>query len=160
MILTIFATAAMMNDMNRAQILAKYPNASESTIRANLCESTLNQSEVDMSSVKPKALVMRASTDESKLNRLEKSWLSSLRMARYPWIGIQSFTFKLADDCRYTPDFMTIDELGCLTAWECKGFMRDDARVKLRVAARQFPFIKFVLVTKAGGTFKREEVKP
>lgn len=151
--------------MTRNEILRRYPNASESMIRKNLCEDALEGHSLPPRSLATasegvKGVKIAKSTDEGKLNRLEASFLFWLRVARPPWIGIQNMTLKLADDVRYTPDFMTVDEAGGLVAWECKGWMRDDARVKLRVAARQFPFIKFVLVTKMGGTFKREEVKP
>lgn len=56
----------------------------------------------------------------------------------------ESVTFKLGDDCRYTPDFMVIDPTGLISFHETKGFMRDDALVKLKVCAAQFPF-KLVL---------------
>lgn len=61
---------------------------------------------------------------------------------------------------RYTPDFMVVNADGEVEFHETKGFMRDDARVKLKCAAEQYPF-KFVLVTKRpkrdGGGFTYEE---
>lgn len=56
----------------------------------------------------------------------------------------ESLTFKLAQDCRYTPDFLVIENDGRLVFHETKGFMRDDALVKLRVCAKQFPFPLFL----------------
>lgn len=98
------------------------------------------------------------STDEAKLNKLERAFLAWLRSTSPPWIGIQCITLKLADDCRYTPDFWT---LGCsLHAHEVKGFMRDDARVKLKVAARMYPMIQFTLVERIKGEWKFTDVKP
>src|SRR5258708_1512548 len=81
-------------------------------------------------------LTLKATTDEAKLNKLERDYLAHLRLQGKTWIGVQNITLKLGDDCRYTPDFWTlsVDEL---TAWEVKGFFRDDAKVKLKVAARQ-----------------------
>ena len=38
---------------------------------------------------------------------------------------------------------------GVLELHECKGFWRDDARVKIKVAASLYPF-KFIAVTAAG----------
>jgi hypothetical protein len=38
--------------------------------------------------------------------------------------------------------------LGAVTFYETKGFMRDDAIVKIKTAAKQFPMFTFVLVTR------------
>ena len=87
-----------------------------------------------------------ASKDELKLNKLERRWLAELRLRNVACLGIQAVTLKLGDDCRYSPDFTGIEH-GVLTAWETKGpFFRDDAKVKLKVAARAHPYIRFVLV--------------
>lgn len=102
------------------------------------------------------------SKDEAGLNKLEQAWLEVLRRrmndGAVRHIGIQDHGLKIGDHCRYHPDFMTIDTEGQITFWETKGFMRDDAQVKIKVAARTFPFYRFVLVkrrTKAqGGGFE------
>lgn len=60
--------------------------------------------------------------------------------------GIQDYffermTLKLANDCRYTPDFLVINRDDELEFHEVKGgLIRDDAAVKLKVAASTFPF--------------------
>lgn len=52
----------------------------------------------------------------------------------------ESMTFKLGRDCRYTPDFNVIHADGSLHLYEIKGaYVRDDARVKFRVAATVYP---------------------
>jgi hypothetical protein len=58
----------------------------------------------------------------------------------------ECYTFKLAKDTRFTPDFMVMLPDGVLEAHETKGFFRDDAKVKIKVAAEKFPFV-FRLVT-------------
>lgn len=68
-------------------------------------------------------LVMKPTTDEAKLNGLERQWLGVLRERGFDWIGIQPLGLKLADNCRYHPDFVTLRD-GQLIAWETKGFMR------------------------------------
>jgi len=50
----------------------------------------------------------------------------------------ERYTFKLADDTRYTPDFAVMLANSELEFWEVKGFWRDDAKVKIKVAAAMF----------------------
>lgn len=52
----------------------------------------------------------------------------------------ERWTFKLADDTRYTPDFVIQKTNGSLEIEETKGFWREDARVKAKVFCEQFPF--------------------
>lgn len=84
------------------------------------------------------------------MNKLEQRYADILER-RYQdrqikGFGFQRYTFRLADDTRYTPDFhvVTLDDV--LEFHETKGFMRDDANVKLKVAAEMFPH-PFKLVT-------------
>jgi hypothetical protein len=50
----------------------------------------------------------------------------------------------MGDDCRYTPDFMVIAEDDVVEFHEVKGgFWRDDAKVKIRVAAELYPMFRF-----------------
>lgn len=106
-------------------------------------------------------LIICQTTDEEKLNKLERAWLRQLRVL-FPadHIGIQSITLKLANDTRYTADFWTIDANGQLIFWETKGFMRDDANVKIKVAARQFRWARFILVEKKKGEWIETPIKP
>lgn len=66
----------------------------------------------------------------------------------------ESMTFKLADGCRYTPDFVVLMADGMIEVHEVKGHWEDDALVKIKVAAELFPF-RFLAVQKiaqkAGG---------
>lgn len=57
----------------------------------------------------------------------------------------ERLTLKLADDTRYTPDFYVLELDGSISLIEYKGFMRDDALVKLKVAATEFPEYRFYL---------------
>lgn len=65
----------------------------------------------------------------------------------------EKITFKLADDTRYTPDFCVIELDGTVVFHETKGFWRDDALVKIKVAAEQLPFrfVSFERVAKKHG---------
>jgi hypothetical protein len=109
----------------------------------------------------PTNLQIQPSSDEAKLNKLEAAWFDVLRSRRPDWIGIEPFGLKLAAArCRYHPDFITLQN-GQLTAWETKGkWFTDDGKVKLKVAAREYPFIRFVLVTRDKTGWTESEVKP
>lgn len=102
---------------------------------------------------------LSVSTDEEKLNKTERAFLAWLRASHTQWIGIQAITLKLGHDCRYTPDFASTDLYG-LVFWEVKGFWRDDARVKIKVAARMYPWARFSAVQRVKGAWKFETIKP
>jgi hypothetical protein len=64
----------------------------------------------------------------------------------------------------YNPDFFAIENDRTLTIYECKGFMRDDANVKLKVGATLFKWLgRFKLVRKRkkadGGGFDITDVR-
>jgi hypothetical protein len=77
--------------------------------------------------------------------------------------GFERVTFKLADNCRYTPDFDVLFPDGSMEFIDSKGGgpMDDKSRVKVKVAAEKFPMFQFViekrLPKKLGGGWKREE---
>lgn len=101
------------------------------------------------------------STDEGKLNKTERSRLSFLRATPLIGeIGIQSITLKLGDDCRFTPDFWYVSYGGRFFFEDVKGFQRDDALVKIKVAARQFSWATFLIVKKNGSGWDAKEIKP
>ena len=84
-----------------------------------------------------------------KMNTTESAYANRLELFKkagdiedYIFEGI---TFKLADDTRYTPDFLVIRKM-CFECHEVKGFFRDDAKVKIKVASAKFHWFKFVLV--------------
>ena len=107
-------------------------------------------------------MTITKSTDEEKLNKTEKAYLAYLRGPGndLTWIGIQNITFKLAHDTRFTPDFTVIDQ-GNMRCIDVKGFQREDALIKIKVAARLFPFTKFIIVKRdKGGSWHHQEVTP
>ena len=57
----------------------------------------------------------------------------------------EAVTLTLADGCRYTPDFLVI-ERGRMTLIEVKGFMREAARLRLRIAVEQYPHFGWFLI--------------
>lgn len=73
--------------------------------------------------------------------------------------GFNEITLRLGDDCRYTPDFWVLPLSGIFELHEVKGFFRDDAKVKIKVAAAKYPFI-FRLVRLEKGQWNISEIEP
>ena len=106
------------------------------------------------------------------MNNLERRYVDHLRSLQLDG-EIHSFHFerhnlKLADRTYYKPDFEVMLPNGEIEFHEVKGFMMDDANVKIKVAAQQFPQYVFRLVQwdrKSGWKIKalpphhKEEVK-
>lgn len=106
-------------------------------------------------------LTENPTTDEEDLNKTEKRFLSVLRSRGLPWIGIQCVTLKLGHDLRYTPDFTTLDHDGRMTHWDTKGgFVRDDAVVKIKAAARHFRMFRFIIAQWKDGQWDEKLIKP
>jgi hypothetical protein len=103
-------------------------------------------------------LTARPDTDETRLNKTERAYLAHLRMLKVPHLRVQKITVKIADDCRLTPDFSYVDANGRGVFVDVKGFQREDALIKMKVAARNFSEYRFVIVTrrKGGGWDERE----
>lgn len=103
---------------------------------------------------------IKPSTDEGELNKWERDYLAHMRALLIPWIGIQCITFKLAHDTRITPDFSYVDFEGRMTMVDVKGWQREDALIKMRVAARQFPMFDWQIVKKTKDGWDVTKVKP
>ena len=55
----------------------------------------------------------------------------------------EALKFKLAKKTFYTPDYVVVRN-GHIELHEVKGFWEDDARVKIKVAAKMFPYFLFI----------------
>ena len=100
------------------------------------------------------------------MNKTEFDWfleLDALRKAgEVQWYGFEAVTLKLAHATRYTPDFAVLWADGSMSMDEVKGFWRDDARVKIKVAARLFPMFRFRAIQRGKRgepRWKLEEIK-
>ena len=86
-----------------------------------------------------------------KMNRTERAYADLLETRRragdLAWYAFDRISLRLGDGCHYRPDFLVMLADGKLEVHEVKGFWRDDARVKIKVAAAQFPF-RFIAVQK------------
>lgn len=84
-----------------------------------------------------------------KMNKLEARYRDHLeelkRQGKILDYKFEALTFRLASRTTYTPDFIVICD-DCIEVHEVKGFWKDDARVKWKVAAEMFPEYRFVAV--------------
>lgn len=84
-----------------------------------------------------------------KMNKTEAAYgrhLEALKLAGdVRWFDFECLKLRLADDTQYITDFAVLTRDWVLEIHEVKGFMRDDALVKIKVAASQFPFRFFVI---------------
>jgi len=98
------------------------------------------------------------------MNRLENAYaehLDSLIVAgEIVWWAFEPIRLKLAEKTYYCPDFLVCTANYELQVHEVKGYWHDDARVKIKVAAKLFPF-RFIAITqrpkKRGGGWEIEE---
>ncbi|WP_368759367.1 DUF1064 domain-containing protein [Klebsiella pneumoniae] len=99
-----------------------------------------------------------------QMNKTEEAYCSYLELRRrhgeIAWYRFEGIKLRLADNTFYTPDFAVMLANGQMELHEVKGFWTDDARVKTKVAADQYPF-RIIGVTKlpakVGGGWKVEE---
>lgn len=99
-----------------------------------------------------------------QMNKTEAAYAQELETRKNAqellWYAFEGVTLKLADGCRYTPDFAVLRADGVMEMHEVKGYWQEDARAKIKVAADKFPF-KFIAVYKQpkkdGGGWKVEE---
>lgn len=92
--------------------------------------------------------IARAVITQPEMNKTEEkySWVLHRRklVGEIQQYEFEKVTLKLGSDCRYTPDFFVVNALGEVEFHEVKGFFRDDAKVKIKVAAENFPFRFFL----------------
>jgi hypothetical protein len=99
-----------------------------------------------------------------QMNKTEQAYAQHLetrkRVGQILWYRFEGLKLRLADNTFYSPDFAVMLADGSLECHEVKGFWVDDARVKIKVAADQYP-MRFIAVKvrakKDGGGWKLEE---
>lgn len=93
------------------------------------------------------------------MNKTEQSYSQHLEARRRAgevlWVMFEPCSLRLADATHYRPDFFVMAADGVLEVHEVKGFWRDDARVKIKVAAALYPF-RFVAVRRVRGQWEFE----
>lgn len=88
--------------------------------------------------------------NRNRMNRLESRYAEHLGYqkleGKVAYFMYEAISLRLADRTVYNPDFLLIMPDGSIEIHETKGFMRDDAAVKIKVAAKMFPWFTFKLV--------------
>lgn len=98
-----------------------------------------------------------------QMNRLEQSYAAHLDLLKYSgdilWWMFEPASLRLAPATFYKPDFLILRKDGLAIFDETKGYMTDDANVKIKVAASKFPF-QFRIVRKKGAFWTFTNVGP
>jgi hypothetical protein len=99
------------------------------------------------------------------MNKTEAAYAATLDARRcageVAWFKFEGVKLRLADSTFYTPDFAVMLADGVLEMHEIKGFMHDDANVKIKVAADIYPMRFFIIragLKRDGGGWKVDEV--
>lgn len=92
------------------------------------------------------------------MNKLEAEY-EKLFLGSKPH-GFEQIKLKLADKTYLTPDFWVLGDDDVLEFHETKGHWMDDARVKIKVAADQYPQFRFLAIRKDKSGWKMERFGP
>jgi hypothetical protein len=98
------------------------------------------------------------------MNRTESAYADNLENLRQAgqvasW-KFEAVKLKLAGSTFYSPDFLVILPCGKVELHEVKGYWMDDARVKIKVAAENFPWFIFKAIKRDGRGWDTEEFRP
>lgn len=98
------------------------------------------------------------------MNKTEQAYndylTSLLHAGEIKWFKFEGIKLRLADGCFYNPDFAVLTKDNGMEIHEVKGFFRDKAKVKVKVAADMYPFVFKVIFKEAkkrGGGWRIEE---
>jgi len=102
------------------------------------------------------------------MNKLEAEFFGRIRFLypNFPPVRPHAKTFRLCNGVRYTPDFTAscwprAGDSSTETAWEVKGPKSwDDAIVKIKMAAHEFPEICWRFAWKEGGIWQEQIILP
>lgn len=94
-----------------------------------------------------------------KMNKTEAAYARRLEALKFNgevlWWAFEPVNIRLADNTFYRIDFMVQLASGEIQCHEVKGFWREDARVKIKVAAALLPF-KFIACRLVKGEWEFE----
>lgn len=83
------------------------------------------------------------------MNKTEAAYAQHLEVLKQAgdvlWYRFEGLKFRLADKTFLTPDFVVMNRNSVIELHDVKGFMMDDANVKMKVAADQYPFDFYII---------------
>ncbi len=95
---------------------------------------------------------------QDRMNKTEALYAQELELRRLAGEIIDwkfgAVKLRLADNTHYTPDFLVVFPDGQLCFDETKGFERDDAVVKFKLAAELFPYWRFRMIKREKDAWK------
>ena len=99
---------------------------------------------------------------DSRMNKWEARYADRLRGMQAAGdivaFDFEALKFNLGHRCWYCPDFVVTMPDGRVECHEVKGFMRDDAAVKLKSVARRFSAFRFRLARIVKGQWDVTEI--
>lgn len=97
-----------------------------------------------------------------QMNRTEAAYANYLEGLKHAgevlWYRFEGVKLRLADNTFFTADFAVMVRDRTLEMHEVKGFMTDDANVKIKVAADSYPLTFKVIRKGPGGVWQTEDV--
>lgn len=93
-------------------------------------------------------------TESAYAKHLEQQQMAGVVL----WYKFEGVKLRLADKTFLTVDFAVMTSNNVMEMHEVKGFMFDDANVKLKVAASMYPFIFKVIRKGKGGSWQITEI--
>jgi hypothetical protein len=94
---------------------------------------------------------------KSKWERMYAQRLGVLLHAQaITWWDYECLKLRLADATFWTPDF-AVESRGRLAVHEVKGHWREDARIKVKLAAKLFPWLPIHILRPVNGEFRSIE---
>lgn len=99
------------------------------------------------------------------LNKTERAYYDHIiNTMSFHALWVQQINLRLAKKTWYRPDFVMWTYRGEIRVMEVKGFMRDDAAVKVKMAAEIYRQFRFFVVTKKklkdGGGWDYKAIEP
>jgi hypothetical protein len=96
------------------------------------------------------------------MNAWEREYANQLEMLRrageIEWWGFEPIRLRLGKGAWFTPDFCVAYPSGALVFYEVKGWFREAAKVRIKVAASLYPMFGFVVARKVSGEWIHVEV--
>lgn len=84
-----------------------------------------------------------------QMNKTEQAYAAHLELLKASgdvlWWKFEGLKFRLADKTFLTPDFVVMTRSGLIELHDVKGFLMEDANVKMKVAASMYPFEFFII---------------